>query len=155
VLARNSRREFFASHRAARELVAESALVLSVASRQTNFVITTSGGSEASCKERGLSGMVLSTIPDKTQKFLTLLCVFCLRQSCLSSVDSSEREASGREMRRPFGAACRYSNLSLTLLRQSACNNGPDARLRETPFLRLYNRLLLPHRLCIGLPRMT
>jgi hypothetical protein len=80
VLARNSRREFRASHRALREIVAEPALVLSAASRQTDFFITTSGnaGSDseahckgASCKERSLSGMVLSTIPDK--KYHSLL----------------------------------------------------------------------------------
>ncbi len=54
VLALNSRREFFASHRATREIVAEPALVLSAASQQTDFVVTPSGGEAG----RGLPGMV-------------------------------------------------------------------------------------------------
>ena len=62
VHARNSRREFLASHRALRELVAEPALVLSASSRQTGLFTTTSG--EAG---RGLPGIVLSTIPGKKQ----------------------------------------------------------------------------------------
>ena len=86
VLALNSRREFFASHRATREIVAEPALVLSAASQQTDFVVTPSGGEAG----RGLPGMVERTIPGKKLSFPLFLSFLSPCFSSVTSADSSD-----------------------------------------------------------------
>ena len=77
MLVRNSRREFLASHPAAREMLHAEACDVAVSPSGDSEVSREEADSEASCKERGLPGMVLSTIPGKTQKLPVLLCGFC------------------------------------------------------------------------------
>ena len=81
VLVQNSRREFLALHRAPREIVADTWICIVRRFAAYRILRHPSGlaGSEASCKERGLPGMVLSTIPGKKYHslFKSFLCALC------------------------------------------------------------------------------